>query len=485
MRSSPVAARRPRSGRTSSRRPQHRGELGPRPPETNLETLESFEDPATSESATLDALDRSTTAQAFRSLPTRWQEVLWYSEVEGMHAAADRTADRHERERDGRARPTAPARGSGRRGSRRTCATPTSPSAGGAIDRLGGYTRGKLRERDTSRLEAHLDDCARCTIVAAEAREVGSRLALVLLPLAAGIGGATAYSAWLSQGAPAVHVALGAAGLPSVLAGSGAAAGAGRSGPRGAARLRRAGRLGCGRRRPGRRRRGASGAAGAGAAAGAGVSGVAIGVGAGALVLAAAAVAVVVVVPTLATADQAPPTAIVAEADVDLDADADAARPARDPRARAADPGPADRRVRRALRRRDRRRDGRRGGRPAPAVPIAPAPAPETPPTPTPTPTPTPEPEPEPVDDVALPPVFAADSGGGLVDPILSGSAEAGAAIVVTADDGRTWTTTADAAGAWNLTADGSPRGAIAAHRLQTDAAGNTSAASPPIVVEL
>ena len=52
--------------------------------ETTLETLESFEDPATSESATLDALDRSTTAQAFRSLPTRWQEVLWYSEVEGM-----------------------------------------------------------------------------------------------------------------------------------------------------------------------------------------------------------------------------------------------------------------------------------------------------------------------------------------------------------------------------------------------------------------
>ena len=52
--------------------------------ETNLETLESFEDPDTSEAATLDALDRSTTAQAFRSLPTRWQEVLWYSEVEGM-----------------------------------------------------------------------------------------------------------------------------------------------------------------------------------------------------------------------------------------------------------------------------------------------------------------------------------------------------------------------------------------------------------------
>ena len=105
---------------------------------------------------------------------------------------------------------------------------------------------------------------------------MGSRLALVLLPLAAGIGGATAYSAWLSQGAPAVHVALGAAGLPSVLAGSGAAAGAARvAGPRARqarapasqarqarAPVRRRG-VGCGRRLGGR-----SGAAGAGAAAG-------------------------------------------------------------------------------------------------------------------------------------------------------------------------------------------------------------------------
>ena len=108
---------------------------------------------------------------------------------------------------------------------------------------------------------------------------------------------------------------------------------------------------------------------------------------------------------------------------------------------------------------------------PAPAVPIASAP--------------TPEPEAEPVDDVVLPPVFTVDSGGGLVDPVLSGRAEAGAAIVVTADDGRTWTATADAAGAWNLTAEGSRSGAVGFTAVQTDAAGNTSAASPPIVVDL
>ena len=222
--------------------------------ETNLETLESFEDPATTESATLDALDRSTTAQAFRSLPTRWQEVLWYSEVEGMQPqqiapligmSANATAALAYRAREGLRQAWIQAH----------LRNAEEPECRWTIDRLGGYTRGKLRGRDTSRLEAHLDDCARCTIVAAEAREVGSRLALVLLPLAAGIGGATAYSAWLSQGAPAVHVALGAAGLPSVLAGSGAAAGAGAgSGTAGAAGAGSGAR--CGRRGLRRRRRG-------------------------------------------------------------------------------------------------------------------------------------------------------------------------------------------------------------------------------------
>src|SRR5918995_6910337 len=189
--------------------------------ETNLETLESFEDPATTESASLDALDRSTTAQAFRSLPTRWQEVLWYSEVEGMTPqqiaplvgmSANSTAALAYRAREGLRQAWIQAH---------LRNAVNEPDCRWTVDHLGSYTRGKLRARDTSRLEEHLDDCARCTIVAAEAREVGSRLALVLLPLAAGVGGATAYSAWLSQGAPAVDVALGAARTSALSAGAG------------------------------------------------------------------------------------------------------------------------------------------------------------------------------------------------------------------------------------------------------------------------
>ncbi len=241
--------------------------------ETNLETLESFEDPDTSESATLDALDRSTTAQAFRSLPTRWQEVLWYSEVEGMSPqqvaplvgmSANSTAALAYRAREGLRQAWIRAH----------LKHATEPDCRWTIDRLGTYTRGKLRARDTAKLEAHLDECARCTIVAAEAREVGSRLALVLLPLAAGIGGATTYSGWLSQGAPVVDYAMGAAGV-------GAAAGAASGAASGTTTT--AGVAGSGAASGG-----ASAGAGAGAgSAGGGATGTGIAIGAGAAVAAA------------------------------------------------------------------------------------------------------------------------------------------------------------------------------------------------------
>ena len=399
--------------------------------ETNLETLESFEDPSTSESATLDALDRSTTAQAFRSLPTRWQEVLWYSEVEGMAPqqiapligmSANATAALAYRAREGLRQAWIQAH---------LRNADNEPECRWTIDRLGGYTRGRLRGRDTARLEAHLDDCARCTIVAAEAREVGSRLALVLLPLAAGIGGATAYSAWLSQGAPAVNVALGAAGLPAVLAGTAAAHGAGAGGRcarrgrgAGAVRGRRAGRA-----RPARARRRARPAASARA---------------GSRSVRAPA-------PWPWPPPRWPPSSSCRasrrrtrrrrpprSSPRPIRMPARSCRAAADAlRAGAADPGAAARRAERT--RSTRRPTTSRATTALPAPPPAPAvPRPRRPRRrrPTPDADPTPEPEPEPVDDLALPPVFAADSAGGLVDPILSGSAEPGAAIVVTADDG-------------------------------------------------
>src|SRR5690606_6320576 len=58
----------------------------------------------------------------------------------------------------------------------------------------------------------HLDDCARCMIVAAEAKDVSGRLAMVLLPLVLGVTGAAGYLATLQGGGTPV-VAL--AAMPS------------------------------------------------------------------------------------------------------------------------------------------------------------------------------------------------------------------------------------------------------------------------------
>ncbi|WP_157372857.1 sigma-70 family RNA polymerase sigma factor [Agromyces sp. Root81] len=444
--------------------------------ETTLETLESFEDPATSESATLDALDRSATAQAFRALPTRWQEVLWYSEVENMTPqqiapllgmSANSTAALAYRAREG-------LRQSWIRVHLRNPAN--SPECQWSIDRLGTYTRGKLRARETTRLEAHLDDCARCTIVAAEAREVGSRLALVLLPLTAGIGGATAYSAWLSQGAPVAEVAMGAAAMPAVIighaTGSGTAGAAGAGSTAGASSTAGAGGAGAG---------GTGAAGGAASASGLGVlggSGVVIGVGAGALV-AAAAVAAVIIVPGIVAPAEPAPQAVAAAAPSDsestdpVDEAPAAIQPDPAPPAPVLEPAPDP---------------AEEQGEPEPPA-VEPSPAP-------PAPSPTPTPKPEPVDTEALPPVVnPADTANGLVDPVLSGTAEPGASIFVTVQSEAAAPfaasvdvqpdAIADDDGDWTLTYTGLPAGKHVLAVTQTDRAGNPSAPSAPVTVTL
>ncbi|MFB6609903.1 sigma-70 family RNA polymerase sigma factor [Agromyces sp. NPDC056379] len=445
--------------------------------ETTLETLESFEDPATSESATLDALDRSATAQAFRALPTRWQEVLWYSEVENMTPqqiapllgmSANSTAALAYRAREG-------LRQSWIRVHLRNPAN--APECQWSIDRLGTYTRGKLRARETTRLEAHLDDCARCTIVAAEAREVGSRLALVLLPLTAGIGGATAYSAWLSQGAPVAEVAMGAAAMPAVIIGhtagassaAGSAAGASSTAGASAGGAGTAGAAG-----------GAASATGLGALGG---SGLVIGVGAGALV-AAAAVAAVIIVPGIVNPAEPAPQAVVAAAPSDPEV---ANTTDESPTTTQPDPAPPIPVVEPAP---DSVEESAE-----PEVPVvAPSPAPAPTP-PAPKPDPEPEPEPEPVDAEALPPVaMPADTSGGLVDPILSGTAEPGASIFVSvqspaaaaaASEATAPDALADESGNWTLVYSGLPAGTHLLSVTQTDVAGNRSEPSAPIEVVL
>ncbi|MBS1905558.1 MAG: sigma-70 family RNA polymerase sigma factor, partial [Actinobacteria bacterium] len=176
--------------------------------EAPIDELDVVADPSSTEQATNDALDRSLSAQAFRSLPSRWQEVLWYSEIEQMKPAeiapllgmtAGATAQLAFRAREGLREAWIQAHLS-------------TAQAGSVcewtIGRLGAFSRGNLGARDRAKLENHLGECARCLIVAAEAKEVSHRLAFVLLPLVLGITGSGAYLAMLQSGsAPVVALA--------------------------------------------------------------------------------------------------------------------------------------------------------------------------------------------------------------------------------------------------------------------------------------
>ncbi|MEI3874645.1 sigma-70 family RNA polymerase sigma factor, partial [Microbacterium sp. CCNWLW41] len=182
--------------------------------ETAYDELDGVEDPAAGEHESEAALDRGLTHQAFRSLPTRWQEVLWYSEIEQMKPAEIAPLLGM--------KPTAVAQLTfrAREGLREAWIQAHLRSvADGSecqwtIERLGAYARRNLGRRDHAKVERHLSSCVRCSIVASEAREVSSRLALVLLPLAIGATGTAGYLATV-QGGGTTLVAM--AEMPSAV----------------------------------------------------------------------------------------------------------------------------------------------------------------------------------------------------------------------------------------------------------------------------
>ncbi|WP_417508116.1 sigma-70 family RNA polymerase sigma factor [Microbacterium sp.] len=263
--------------------------------ETAMDELETVPDPDSTEQAADDALDRGLTAQAFRGLPTRWQEVLWYSEIEQMKPAeiapllgmkAGAVSQLAFRAREGLRAAWVQAH---------LRSTSSDSECHWTIERLGAYARGNVSTRDRARIDAHLDGCARCLIVAGEADEVSSRLALVLLPLVLGIAGASGYAAMLQTGGvPAVAVAA----MPSsVVAGGVVVTGATPAGMDAAASAA------------------ASSSAGGGASGGAITSiGALVGAGSAALVV-AGVVAAAAIIPGLL--DASPVTSLPSAGDAD------------------------------------------------------------------------------------------------------------------------------------------------------------------------
>lgn len=415
--------------------------------EVPIDHADELEDPSFSETNTLAALDRSLTAQAFRSLPTRWQEALWYCEVEQMTPLevapllgmkANAVAALAYRAREGLRQAWIQAHLS---------STPADSECRWSIERLGSYARRGLGRRDTARLEAHLEICAKCSIVASEAREVGSRLALVILPLSAGIAGAGAYTAWLQSGAHTTAAALAtSAGAGGSTTGSSAAGGS------------------------------ASSASGGLVVAGS--------VTAGVLVVAAAATTIAFG-PTIVSALFGTPAQSAAVA-------APNSQPVAPP---SAAPSPSAIPVQTSS--------------PSPSAAPSPAPGPVSSPSPaasvetqphepsTPTPTPTPTPTAPPVDPPAVPlpvaPVVTAPAASAVLTNagtlVVSGTGEPGAVVSIAPDASPSapiGSTTVLADGTWTVTADlaALSDGVAVLDVAQTNSAGSSPAVTITVTVD-
>ncbi|MFJ6517979.1 sigma-70 family RNA polymerase sigma factor [Streptomyces filamentosus] len=172
--------------------------------------------------------EQSLAMQAFRSLPERWQAVLWHTTVEEESPSevaplfgltANATAVLASRAREGLKQAYLQAHVS------------QALTAGGDCaryaDRLGAYARGGLRMRAERGLRKHLEECAKCRLAAGELAHVNAGIP-ALLPIAVIGWFAAGYS--LKAAGIVAGGAVGAAGAGAAAAatgGSGSAASGG------------------------------------------------------------------------------------------------------------------------------------------------------------------------------------------------------------------------------------------------------------------
>lgn len=167
--------------------------------------------------------DNGAVADAFRSLPERWQAVLWLTAVEGLphddvavHLGI---------------KPNAVAALSfrAREGLRRAYLSEHLRSTADAacqrwLPLLPAHARGTLDRRKLPGMRAHLDTCVSCSIALADLDEVNNRLGALLLPIVLGPSVIGLEGLWPGrEGAATTGADLGAAtpgGLEATLAGS-------------------------------------------------------------------------------------------------------------------------------------------------------------------------------------------------------------------------------------------------------------------------
>ncbi|GGV72498.1 hypothetical protein GCM10010228_31970 [Streptomyces massasporeus] len=172
--------------------------------------------------------EQSMAMRAFRSLPERWQAVLWHTEIEdespsevatlfGLDANGTRVLA--SRAREGLKQAYLQAHVSATLTADEECAR--------YADQLGTYARGRLRTRAERGLRKHLEECAKCRLAALQIEEVAGGIPAVVPVAVIGWFGAAGYAkaAGLIAGGAGAAGAAGAAAATGGTTGGAASAG--------------------------------------------------------------------------------------------------------------------------------------------------------------------------------------------------------------------------------------------------------------------
>ncbi len=134
----------------------------------------------------LAAFESSTMAKAFRSLPERWQAVLWHVDIEGLKPAA--AAPFIGLSPNGVSSLVIRAREGLRQAYLQNHITVVSDdSCVEFSSQLGKYARGGLKRASYEKVKAHLEECSKCTAVLVELNDVQAGMRALVFPWVVGV----------------------------------------------------------------------------------------------------------------------------------------------------------------------------------------------------------------------------------------------------------------------------------------------------------
>lgn len=156
-----------------------------------------------------EAFDRSAAAAAFKSLPERWQSVLWYTEVEGL--APRKVASLIGISANSVSALALRARKALRSAWVEKHAAAVSELCSHMVPQLQKLEQGRLTARVRRDVEQHLSTCHDCRSAQTEFRQLNSRLSLVLAGIFVGSSATGLVTAINPQAALAAAAAVGSA----------------------------------------------------------------------------------------------------------------------------------------------------------------------------------------------------------------------------------------------------------------------------------